>query len=249
MNENNSESTLDNDNDQETSWNVFQGWRDLLFASWRIPVEKMRPLVPSDMTVDTFDGSAWISLVPMKMSDLHFKHLPPLPGLDHFLEINLRTYVRVDDEPGVHFFSIDCNDLLSDWYASHFLKLPCLRAAMTLELTDGAYVYESHRTAHKDPPGDLIARYAPVGAAFETQPGSLEHFLVERYAMFFPSGKGSVLRGEMKHNPWQVQRADVDLMINTIPRAAGFEVGNRPDAALYAQGVDTYAWPVTKESE
>ena len=89
-------------------WALWMHWCDLLFASWRVPVEALRKLVPNELEIDTFDGSAWVTLVPLLVDEMHWKDLPPLPGMDRLRELNFRTYTTRDGKPGVYFLSIDC---------------------------------------------------------------------------------------------------------------------------------------------
>src|SRR5271154_16627 len=88
-------------------WVMAQSWHDLLFAHWPVPVSAMRASIPSGLEIDTFDGSAWIGVVPIRMSGVRLRGTSALPWLSHFLELNVRTYVQRDGKPGVWFFSLD----------------------------------------------------------------------------------------------------------------------------------------------
>src|SRR5436190_21397121 len=88
-------------------WIMWQRWHDLLFAHWPLPPEVLRPLVPSGLTLDTFSGQAWISVVPFRMTGIRPRWLPAPPGMSATPELNVRTYVTVDGKPGVYFFSLD----------------------------------------------------------------------------------------------------------------------------------------------
>ena len=233
--------------EQGHDWNMFQSWRDVLFAHWRIDPDQLRPVVPAQMDIDVFDGSAWLSMVPMRMADLHFRDLPPLPGLMHFLEINFRAYVTVHGMPGVYFFSIDCDDSLADIYAHHFLHLPMARAKMEMKNVDGVCYYDSHRKQESGlAPAALVASYKPIGDPYNAEPGSLEQFLLERYSMFFNQPDGSILHGRMEHAPWQIWKAEATIEENTIGQASGFDIKPYPDYLHYAERADTHAWPVLK---
>ena len=78
----------------EHEWILFVRWTDLLLASWPVAAEQVRPLVPGGLDIDTFDNTAWISIVPFNAVDMHFRDLPPIPGQADFCELNLRTFQR-----------------------------------------------------------------------------------------------------------------------------------------------------------
>src|SRR5437899_734159 len=84
-------------------------WHDLLFMHWPAPIEKLRPLIPPWLKVDTFNGQAWIAVVPFRMTGVRPRNLPAFPRLGAFAELNVRTYVTGPDgeKPGVWFFSLD----------------------------------------------------------------------------------------------------------------------------------------------
>jgi len=92
-----------------------------------MPIEEVRSVVPPQLEVDSQDGRAWISLVPMRVQGAHFRDVEPIPGLDHFCEINLRTYVKLGDERGVYFITIDCSDSIADWLGQKLFGVPTYR--------------------------------------------------------------------------------------------------------------------------
>ncbi len=97
-----------------------QTWRDLLFVHWEVPVELLRSLVPPPLSIDVFQGRAYVGLVPFTMHDVRFGPLP----VDDFLETNLRTYVHAEGVPGVWFFSFDAQSRMAVWGARAFYRLP-----------------------------------------------------------------------------------------------------------------------------
>ncbi|PYS62338.1 MAG: hypothetical protein DMF74_13585 [Acidobacteria bacterium] len=46
---------------------MHQNWGKLLFMHWSIAAELLRPLIPAQLEIDTFEGSAWIGVVPFTM--------------------------------------------------------------------------------------------------------------------------------------------------------------------------------------
>jgi hypothetical protein len=94
-------------------WVMAQTWHDLLFCHWRLPVEALRPHVPAELELETFDGSGWLGVTPFLLDGLRLRNLPPVPLLSRFLEVNLRTYVRAGGRPGIWFFSLDAASRLA----------------------------------------------------------------------------------------------------------------------------------------
>ena len=107
---------------------MHQQWGDLLFMHWPVPVAVLQPYLPPRLQLDTYDGMAWLAVVPFRMWDVHTRFTPPLPGARDFLELNVRTYVHLDGVPGVWFLSLDASNALAVWAARTFFHLPYLRA-------------------------------------------------------------------------------------------------------------------------
>ena len=161
-----------------------QTWHDLLFAHWPLPVEELRRRVPPQLNLDTFDGSAWVGVVPFRMSGIRPRHLPAVPWLSAFLELNVRTYVTVGGLSGVYFFSLDAGNPVAVALARAIFKLPYFRARMRLSNRDGGVQYNSQRTHAGAPRAELRAWYRPTGPAFSATAGSLEWWLTERYCLY-----------------------------------------------------------------
>jgi uncharacterized protein len=226
----------------EEPWLMAQQWDNLLFCHWRVRPEALRPLVPAGLRVDTFDGSAWLSLVPMRMAEIHYRGMPGVPGLDDFPEMNLRTYVTRDDRPGVWFFSLDTVSAMNVWLARALFHLPYFEAEQTIEDGGAPVRFASRRTEPAMPRAEVAVRYAPLGEAFTPEPGSLEHFLNERYAMYTVSPDGALLRGDIHHEPWQIQRAEAEFEVNTMPEAAGVPILDAPPELGFARSIDVVCW-------
>ena len=110
-------------------------WHDLLFAHWSFPPEAIAGLLPKTepaLELDTFGGRAWLGIVPFRMSGIHVRGWPPVPGTTAFPELNVRTYVRVGDQAGVWFFSLDAASRLAVRVARRQFHLPYFDADMTV---------------------------------------------------------------------------------------------------------------------
>src|SRR3954447_16253608 len=193
----------------EAPWVMAQTWQDLLFAHWRLPTSVVRANVPAELPVDEFDGSAWIGVTPFRLTGLRARWTYPLPLLSAFPEINVRTYVSVGGRPGIYFFSLDAGSALAVAAARRFYRLPYFRSRMRLR-HDGAGVhYTSRRDSPHAPAGAAFdGRYRPVGAVSHPQPGTLEHWLTERYCLYTLGDEGEPLRAEIHHPPWPLQGGD-----------------------------------------
>jgi uncharacterized protein YqjF (DUF2071 family) len=227
-------------------WVLFMTWRDLLFASWRVPVESLRPQVPNDLEIDTFDGSAWVSMVPMRVTDMHWRGIPCIPGMDSLRELNLRTYTTRNGKPGVYFLSIECPAAFSDWIAQHFFGVPYYEAQIATYNDGSSYNFAAERTQNDKPPAAFFASFRPEGEPFSPQPGTLESFLVERYCLYYVM-KGVVYRGDIHHEEWKMKHAVADIAVNTVPGAAGLQLASTPDHVLFCNSTDTLIWPPVKE--
>lgn len=222
-------------------WLFFQSWRHLLFAHWPIPRETLRSLVPPQLTLEEYDGTPWLGLTPFLLADFRPRLLPPLPGLSTFPELNLRTYVRTGDKPGVFFFSLDAASRLAVLGARTLYRLPYHHARMRIRLRDGWFQFQSRRD--DDTSATFTARYRPIGPTFNAAPGSLEHFLTERYALYVVLKNGQLLRGDIHHRPWPLQPAEATFERNTIPAAHAITLPDLPPLLHFATRQDTLTWP------
>src|SRR5579864_3295886 len=165
-------------------WVMTQSWHDLLFAHWPVDAAVLRAKIPPQLEIDTFMGQAWIAVVPFRMSGVRLRGTPSVPWLSKFPELNVRTYVVAENKPGVWFFSLDAGNFLAVAVARAWFHLPYFRAHMSCGQRDGWVHYKSERTHGDGRDAILHGKYRPIGGAFESRPGSLEHFLTERYCLY-----------------------------------------------------------------
>ena len=225
-------------------WLMFQSWQRQLFAHWPVPASMLRALVPPPLALDDFEGTTYLGVTPFDLVGLHFRHLPPFPIGSHFLEVNVRTYVRVGGKPGVFFFSLDAASLLAVVGARVSFHLPYYHADMRLEERDGEIAYRTRRSRSD---AELVARYRPTGAPLVATPGTLDHFLTERYALYVVRG-GRVLRGDIHHAPWRLQPAAATIERNTLAGASGVTLPDVAPLLHYSARQDTVLWPLLDAS-
>ena len=223
-------------------WSMTQRWNDLLFAHWPVPAAQIAPLLPEGITVDTFDGCAWIGIVPFWMDQIRLHGLPAIPGAHRFPELNLRTYVR---EPhtnlgGVYFFSLDAGNPLAVAYARVFYRLPYYWAKMRIDHCDNReFCYTSERRFTKTP-ARFRARYRSLGEASDKQ--GLEQFLTDRYALYAAHPSGALFKGNIHHLPWPLERAEAEFEINELPAAHGIVLPDTQPLLHYSRELVVYVW-------
>jgi uncharacterized protein len=227
-------------------WIMIQEWHHLLFAHWPIPEAVMRPLIPPAMALDTFEGEAWVAVVPFCMRHVRPRALPSVPWLSFFAELNVRTYVRVEGKPGVFFFSLDAANPIAVAIARSLYHLPYFRARMHGHVGAATQQvdYRSRRTHGGAPAAEFAASYAPVGEVFHALPGSLEHWLVERYCLYSLDRRGRVYRGDIHHLPWPIQVAEADFEVNSMAQAAGLTLPACKPLLHFARQLEVVAWPI-----
>jgi hypothetical protein len=215
-----------------------QTWHDLLFAHWPVAAAALQPFVPQGLQLDTYDGQAWIAVVPFRMSGIRLRGLPAMPGLSAFPELNVRTYVTDGAKAGVLFLSLDAANRVAVEVARCWYHLPYFYAHMQQE---GIH-YISRRVHPGAPPAYLLARFGPTGPVDTAQSGSLEAWLTERYCLYTADPHGRLLRGDIHHLPWPLQPAWADLFANTMAAAHGITLPDVPPLLHFARRLDIYAW-------
>jgi len=231
-----------------------QTWHDLLFAHWPIPAAELRPHVPRELEIDTFDGQAWVGVVPFRMSGVRLRLLPPVPGNGAFPEMNVRTYVKLGTSPedgiartGVWFFSLDATPALVVAAARATFHLPYFQARMRCDPRGEAIDYESERVRPAVPRAVWRGRYEPKGPVFRSRPGTLEHWLTERYCLWARSATGPLLRGEIHHAQWPLQAAHSSIHEDTMAAAQGLRLPASDPHLLFARRLDVRIWKPRRE--
>jgi uncharacterized protein len=223
----------------DAPWVMFQSWQDLLFAHWPLPPEQLRTVVPPPLELDLHDGRAWLGITPFRVSGLRARGIPPLPGLSEFLEVNCRTYVRYGDRTAVFFLSLDAESTAAVLGARALYHLPYRRADMSAH-REGEWI--EYRSRLQSGGAELVARYRPVGSAAEPAPGTLEHFLTERYALMTVSDDGKVGYADIHHPPWRLRPAEARIEKNTIAESHGLMLPDRAPLLHFSAVQDTLIW-------
>ncbi|HXI56342.1 MAG TPA: DUF2071 domain-containing protein [Polyangia bacterium] len=226
-------------------WVGRQTWHDLLFAHWPVPAARLRPLVPPSLEIQEHSGTSWVGLVPFRMSGVSARGLPDLPGFSAFPEMNLRLYVDADGKPGVWFVSLDAANRLAVWGARRFFHLPYFLASMDTRDDGQRIQYSSVRLG----PGRRVAfrgAFGPTSPVFQSAPGTLEHFLTERYCLYTETPSGQIVRAEIHHPPWPLQAAGCDIAENSVGDAQGIPLPGPPALLHFSRRLDVVVWPLDR---
>jgi len=224
----------------EGPWIMSQTWHDLMFAHWPVARDRLRALVPARFELDLFDGEAWLAVVPFHMTNVTPRFVPALPWLSAFPELNVRAYVRVDDRPGVFFFSLDAGNAVAVGAARTLLNLPYFTAEMTVGGGDRQVEYASRRLS--TPAAEFRATYRPEGPAQAPLPGTLEHFLTERYCLYAVDHQARAYRLDIHHPPWALQPAAAEIAVNTMADAAGLRLPATAPLLHFSKRQDMICW-------
>ena len=225
-------------------WIMTQTWHDLLFAHWPVDAGALEAKMPAGLELDRFEGQAWIGIIPFHMTNVAPRGVPALPWLSAFPELNVRTYVRVGDKPGVFFFSLDAGNPLAVGAARSMFHLPYFTASMNVEDRNGSVQYRSRRK--DEAPAEFVGSYRPTGATFQAQPGSLDYFLTERYCLYTVNDKFELLIVEIHHPPWPLQQAEAEFSKNTMADAAGIRLPSIAPVLHFAKRQDMVVWPIRR---
>jgi len=222
-------------------------WTDLLFAHWPLPASELSPLIPDGFAIDVYEGTAWVGVVPFRMENTRLRGLPPVPGTDRFPEANVRTYVTEakSGHPGVFFFSLDAANPLAVAGARAWYRLPYFFAKMSIDADGtGGWRYRSKRL-FSSRRAVLCSTYRSCGREKTlppAKPGSIEHFLTERYALFTRS-RGRSLRADIHHRQWVLEPAEAEFADLAVAAAQGIKLPDTKPLLHYSRERDVLAWP------
>ena len=195
-------------------------WNQLTFVHWSAPVDAVQRLLPPGLTVEPFDGAAWIGLVPFMM---HVKagRGPYLPWLSQFCETNVRTYVRAPDgTTGVWFLSLDAARLPAVIAGRSTYAMPYYWSRMDLLNTGSDLTYRCERRWPGDGHQTSLVRVR-IGARFSpSELNEFDHYLTARWRLY--GWRGRTLRSaDAQHPPWELHRATLTELDDQLIGASG----------------------------
>jgi uncharacterized protein YqjF (DUF2071 family) len=223
-------------------WALAMEWHDLLFAHWPLHPDALRGLIPRGLTLETYDGSAWLGVVPFRMAGVRPRLVPPLPWMSSFAELNVRTYVTAGGKPGVWFFSLDAANPVAVRAARAGFFLPYFDAQMSCRRKGDTISYSSKRTHRGAPGATLQGSYQPTGPVYRSLPGTFDHWLTERYCLYAADPRGHVWRGEIHHRPWPLQPAEAKFQRNEMSYQIGIRLPQTQPVLHVARSLEVAAW-------
>jgi uncharacterized protein len=216
-----------------------QAWDDLLFAHWPVDPAALERLVHPPLAIDTHAGRAWLGVVAFHIGRIQLRGLPLISPVSSFPEVNLRTYVRLNDRPGVLFLSLHCPNRLAMALARPWFRLPYRHARVCLARGTHGTEFASH-----SPEGaDFCATYAPTSAAADDD--ALGHWLTERYC-YYAQSAGATYRCDIAHQPWPLTGATARIATNMLPAAFGLPLPDVKPLLHAASHMDTRVWPLLR---
>ena len=227
-------------------------WHDLLFMHWKADADQLRKHMPPTLELDTFNGQAWIGIVPFRMSGVSLRWLPDLPWLSKFPELNVRTYVvGPEGQPGVWFYSLDATNPIAVRGARWLYNLQYMDAKIQFEKEKGCDCgswirYHSERTHRKEPDALLQVEYRPIGSEYEATRGTLLDWLTSRYSLFSADREGGLFRGDIDHEPWVLRDAQAIVHRNTMTEGIGVDIPTEAPLLHFSRCTKVVASPLKR---
>ncbi len=221
---------------------MHQTWQNLLFLHWPIDPAVLRPLIPSTLEIDTFDGQAWIGVTPFGMTDVRLASFPAIPGLDSLLELNVRTYVHYAGQPGVWFFSLDASKLIPAMAARVMFMLPYFKAEMNFITSGNEFHFSSKRSIGA--PANFQVRWKTGVRLRDPDVTSLAFFLTERYCLYAGDSQ-TLTQSRIYHHPWILDEAFVESLESNMISTLNLPEPGTPPLAHFSRSLNVEIWEPT----
>jgi uncharacterized protein YqjF (DUF2071 family) len=223
-------------------------WHDLLFLHWPVSPSLVRPLIPEGLELDTFDGSAWIGIICLQANGVRPRYLPALAAMA-FPELSVRTYVWSPGRSGVWFLSLDAANRVAVRAARLSYRLPYYDARITVQRDQSGTDFRSTRVVKTGPAAEFHAVYTPAGTVYRSAPETLDRWVTDRYCLYGVNRSGRLGYIEIHHAPWPLQKAEIDLRVNTMMHPLGIELPHTPPVAHFAGYLEVFSWPFVPVEE
>ena len=205
---------------------------------WRVPAERVAPLLPAGLRPDVHDGSSWVGLIPFVLDRATIFGSPPIPWFGDFVEINVRLYaVDTSGRRGVVFLTLEANRLAAVLAARAVFGLPYRWARTRLEVSDGRYRYTGARHRRTRARTEIVVRPDTQRVIDD----ALADFLTARWALF-TTQRGKTIHLRNTHEPWPLFTATLEVLDDHLLADTGFaDLASRPpDSVLFSPGVTTW---------
>ena len=216
-------------------WSYYQEWNNALFLHWKVSTEELTKLIPSNISVDTFSGDSWVSLVAFTMEQIRPRCLPSVSTISDFHEINVRTYLTQDNKQGVYFLNIEAEKQISTFVAKLLTGLPYEKATIDRKNKGKNQKY----IATNKSKGFQLDTTFTVKQKI-TNKSELDNWLTERYCLYLDKGN-KLYRYEIHHKPWELNQVEI-LNLTTDYKIGNISLNRKPDLTHYSDGVKVIAW-------
>lgn len=223
-------------------WVGQQEWHDILFMHWPVPYEILKPYVPAPFKLETYNGQAWVTVILFQAKNSRLRGMPTSMSYPPFLQMNTRTYIQFDGEPGIYFFSVDVNRLLTVAVAKRILKLPYKLAEMEMAKNNDHILFKSKRIKSSHSSTGIVANYQPSAERIANQQGTLPYWLTERYCFWMIKGS-KIIKGPLSHSPWELYDVTFDLNMTAIIPFIPAKYSQVNPSVHYAKSIHAYLHP------
>ncbi|MGG1398021.1 DUF2071 domain-containing protein [Bacillus salipaludis] len=227
-------------------WIMRQTWSNILFLHWPIPLNILRPHIPSSLQIDTFNGSAWIGVIVFVLEGIFPRGISSISLTPKFPEMNVRTYVTCDGKPGIYFLSIDVENWASLKIAKRWFHLPYYSAQVSFRKEGQSFHIHSSRNGNFNTPITFKGKYVPVSEVYFPKEGTLDHWLTERYCLYSSNNGDNIYCGEIHHLPWPLQKAEMEIFRNTLLSPFHFDISEVDPIVHFSTGVESLMWNIKK---
>lgn len=220
----------------ERPWKYYQEWHDVLFGHWRVPVETLQELIPQGIELDLYEGEAWVSMVAFEVRKLRPHFFPPFPPISDFIEINMRTYVKRNEKPGIYFFSLEAQKAASACLGRVATGLPYMKT----KATHPQGIYDSFNAKQGF---HMQVKYTP-GESVQNKT-ELDKWLTERYCLFLERN-GKIVGNDVHHFEWPLQSVEVE-QLKLHYQYKNLIIDNKAERYHYSKGVFVPTWGQVKQ--
>jgi uncharacterized protein len=219
-------------------------WVDALFLHWPIDPVQLRARIPADLDIDTFDGTAWVSIVAFRIAGARLRGVPARAAWLTFPEVNVRTYVRHAEHVGVWFVSLDADSRAAVAAGRRIVHFPYTAASISFASNGADLAYDVRRTGRRAPDARFSVHASRGIEMRSAVPGTLAHWLVERRCFFTTTRRGLTVRGDIEHEPWPLSGTVATITENSLLRAADLTPSTAEPITHVSLGVTTHASPL-----
>ena len=216
-------------------WRYYQEWNNALFLHWKVSANDLIKIIPKGLSLDTFNGDSWISLVAFTMERIKPRYLPSISAISNFHEVNIRTYVTRDNKSGVYFLSIQAEKYISCFIAKLLSGLPYTKSRIHFQKKSVTQNYSATSTNNDF---KLDVNFS-VGESV-TDKSDLHTWLTERYCLYIENDQ-NVFRYQTHHMPWTLNEVKISDL-NTQYKMGNISLHRKPELAYFSPGVKVVAW-------